>query len=123
VLWNGRVLLTHDGRWPTLILAACFGVDAALILRSMRRRAHLAHQSGAGALGVAVGLLGAGCASCGSVFLSSLLGVGATVGALSWLPLHGREFTWLGIGLLVVSIFSLSKKIVEPVACAIPARR
>jgi len=123
VIWNARLILTHDGRWPILLLALLFGLNAALIAHYMRRQVRLNRAAGASALGVLVGLLGVGCAACGSVLLSSLIGVGATVGALGWLPLHGLEFTWLGILFVVGSMFSIAKKIVEPEACAIPAKK
>lgn len=123
VFWNSRVILLHDGRWPLLLMAGLFGLDAALISHYMRRQVRLNRDTGASAAGVMVGLLGVGCASCGSVFLSSLFGVGATVGASSWLPLRGQEFAWLGILVIVASIFSVSRKIVAPEACAIPRNR
>lgn len=123
VLWNARLLLTHDGRWPVLVLALLFGLNAALIAQYMRRQVRLNKAAGASALGVLVGLLGVGCAACGSVLLSSLLGLGVTVGALRWLPMHGLEFTWLGILFIIGSMFSIARKIVEPEACAIPGKR
>lgn len=123
VLWNGRLILAHDGRWPILLLALLFGLNAALIAQYMRRQVRLNRAAGASAVGVLVGLLGVGCAACGSVLLSSLLGLGAAIAAIGWLPLHGLEFTWLGIVLILGSIFSVSKKIVDPEACAIPGKR
>lgn len=123
VFWNSRILLLHDGRWPILLMAGLFGLNAALVVHYMRRQVRLNRAAGASALGVVIGLLGVGCASCGSVFLTSLLGVGATIGALSWLPLHGQEFTWLGILIVLASMFSIARKIVEPEACAIPGKR
>lgn len=123
ILWDGRLALAHDGRWPILVMAGLFGLNAALIVQYMRRQVRLNRVAGASAVGVLVGLLGVGCASCGSVFLTSLLGVGATVGALSWLPLRGQEFTWLGILIVTASIFSIAKKIIDPETCAIPEKR
>ncbi len=122
VVWNGHLIFLHEGGWLTLIMAGLFGLDAALIAHYMGRQVRLNRMAGASAVGVMIGLLGVGCASCGSVFLTSLLGVGATVGALSWLPLHGQEFTWLGIVVVTGSIFGIAKKITEPEACAIPAK-
>lgn len=123
VLWNGRLILAHDGRWPILLMALLFGLNAALISHYMRRQVRLNRAAGVSAIGVAVGLLGVGCAACGSVLLSSLLGFGATVGAIGWLPMHGLEFTWLGILIVLGSMFSIARKIVEPEACAIPGKR
>jgi len=123
VLWSGRLMLIHDGRWPILLLALCFGLDAALIAHHLKHRARLRREAGAGAFGMAIGLLGVGCASCGSVFFAGLLSAGATVGVLEWLPLHGQEFTWIGIAAVLASIVSVSRKIVAPAVCAIPKNR
>jgi hypothetical protein len=113
----------HDGRWPVLLMALLFGLDAALIAHYMRRQVRLNKVAGASAVGVVIGLLGVGCAACGSVFLTSLLGLGTALGVLAWLPLHGQEFTWLGVVIVVGSVFSIAKKIVDPEACAIPKKR
>ncbi len=122
VFWNGRIVFVHEGGWLTLVMAGLFGLNAAMIAHYMRRQVRLNRTAGASAVGVLIGLLGVGCASCGSVFLSSLLGVGATVGALSWLPLHGQEFTWIGIAIVLASISAIARKIVEPASCALPSR-
>lgn len=122
VVWNSRVILTHDGRWSLLLMAGLFGLDTALISHYMRRQIRLGRAAGTSAAGVMIGLLGVGCASCGSVLLSSLFGAGAAFGALSWLPLHGQELTWLGVLAVAASVFGVAGKIVAPEACAIPRR-
>ncbi len=118
-LWSGRVTLAHAGGSVTAALALLFGVNAALIERYMRRQVRLHQAAGASAIGVLVGLLGVGCAACGSALLASLLGAG---GALAALPLRGQEFSWLGIALVVFSTFSLARKLVEPETCKIPQK-
>jgi hypothetical protein len=118
-LWGGRFTFGHEGGSVTLVLAGLFGVNTAFIERYMRRQVRLHHAAGASAIGVLVGLLGVGCAACGSALLASLLGTG---GALAALPLRGQEFSWIGIVLVVLSTFSLARKIVEPEACAMPAK-
>lgn len=122
VIWNGRLVFRHQGGWLILLMAGLFGIDASLIAHYMRRQMRVSRAAGASAFGMLVGLLGVGCASCGSVFLTSLVGMGATVGALSWLPLHGQEFTWLGILIAIFSMFSVAGKIVAPQACRIEKR-
>lgn len=123
VLWGARLSLLHDGRWPLFLLALLFGLDAALIAHYMRRQVRLNRSAGAGAAGMLVGLVGIGCASCGSVFLTSLLGLGTTVGIIRDLPLHGEEFTWIGILAIAASVLSVAGKIAAPEACAIPQKR
>lgn len=118
-LWGGRVAFLHKGGASTLVLAMLFGVNAAFIERYMRRQVRLHQAAGASAFGVLVGLLGVGCAACGSALFASLLGTG---GALAALPLRGQEFTWLGILLVLLSTFSLARKLVEPEACIRPEK-
>ncbi|WKZ29631.1 MAG: hypothetical protein QY323_02775 [Patescibacteria group bacterium] len=116
-LWGGRVTFLHKGGPLTLALAVLFGINVAFIVRYMRRQVRMHRAAGASALGVLVGLLGVGCAACGSALFASLLGTGS---ALAALPLRGQEFTWLGIALVLLSTFSLARKLVEPEACARP---
>ncbi len=72
---------------------------------------------GGSGLGLVLGLIGVGCASCGSAILLSLLSIFGATGALAILPLHGMEFTILGVLLLMYSIHSLSRKITGPLVC------
>ncbi len=118
-LWGGRVAFMYKGGTLTLVLATLFAVNAAFIERYMRRKVRLHQAAGASAAGVLVGLLGVGCAACGSALFATLLGTG---GALAVLPLRGQEFTWLGILLVLISTFSLARKIVEPEVCAVPPK-
>lgn len=67
--------------------------------------------------GLIAGILGIGCAACGSVILSSLAVSLGAVGLLAFLPLHGGEFALLGIVFLLYSIFLLVKKINDPLVC------
>ncbi|HTK60066.1 MAG TPA: hypothetical protein VL283_02575 [Candidatus Baltobacteraceae bacterium] len=119
VLWNGRLIFAHEGGWVALPLAALFGLNIALVYHYMRDQVRINHAAGASVAGIIVGLLGIGCAACGSVVLTSLLGLGA----VSLLPFHGQEFAWLGMAVIVVSTFSIAAKIADPAACKIPKKR
>ncbi len=119
ILWNTRVAFLHEGGFVTLILALLFGVNAALIDRYMRRQVQLHRAAGASAVGIVIGLLGVGCAACGSALFASLFGIG---GALAFLPFHGQEFSWIGILCVTLSTFSLARKLAEPAACPIPEK-
>ncbi|MEK7546517.1 MAG: hypothetical protein AAB554_05650 [Patescibacteria group bacterium] len=118
VLWAGRAAFDHPGGWLAFPLAAFFGLNSALVFRYMRDQVRINHVAGASVVGIIVGLLGIGCAACGSVVLASLLGIGAVAA----LPFRGQEFAWLGLAVLAASTISISKKIAEPAACAIPDR-
>jgi len=64
-------------------------------------------------LGLVLAVLGLGCASCGSLILTPILGLAAG-GLLAALPLGGGEFAVLGIGLMLWSLYVLIKKIDQP---------
>lgn len=119
VLWNGRLAYTHPGGWVALPLAALFGLNVALVVHYMRDQVRINHAAGASALGIVIGLLGVGCAACGSVLLASLLGVGV----LAALPFGGQEFAWLGLVIIAASTLAIAEKIADPSACKIPQKR
>lgn len=119
VLWGGRVVFAHEGGWLALPLAALFGLNAALVIHYMRDQVRINHAAGTSVIGMAVGLLGVGCAACGSVLIASLLGVGAVAA----LPFHGREFAWLGLAVTAVGTLTIAEKIVDRGACKIPEKR
>lgn len=107
----------------TLVVLLLFAVNIALFVYYIRRaqKATTGMKSAhAGSLaGITAGILGIGCAACGSVILAALAAsVGAT-GILIALPLHGGELALVGIALLVWSIRHLVKKISDPLVCRI----
>jgi hypothetical protein len=97
-------------RMMTLAVAILTGVNIAVLVFYLRKRASLERLMGASSLGTLVGLLGVGCASCGSVILSSVFGVGAAAGFIGLFPLKGVEFGLLGVALLF-STYTLLKKL------------
>ncbi len=104
----------------TIVIALLFGVYIAMIIYFLKRRIKEVGQSGVatGFLGFASGVLGVGCAACGSFLLTSLTLVGAG-GVLAFLPLGGSEFGIIGAILLAVAIYMTAKKIVDPQVCKI----
>lgn len=104
----------------TILIATTFGVYIALLVFYIRTRRTKGNGLKSGWLGIGglvSGFFGIGCAACGTVLLSSI----ATFGGASLLlvlPLGGRELGYLGVGLLVYAIYSLSKKIKEPLICS-----
>lgn len=67
--------------------------------------------------GIFLGVLAPGCAACG-IGLLSLLGIGAAT--LSFFPLHGLELSILATGILIFSIFKITKDINKGIYCEIP---
>lgn len=102
-----------------IVAAALTGVNIALLVFYLRRRIAVGREAGVSLGGIIVSSLGVGCASCGSVLLTSLLGFSAGVAALAALPLQGAEFTLVGIGLILASIIMLAKKISAPEVCKV----
>ncbi len=110
---------TTLSRTLTIIVALLFGINIAFLVYYLKKRIKLQRSAGLSVLGVISGLVSVGCASCGSVILSSLFGIGATAGFIGVLPLQGQEFGLLSIILLLISIFLVAKKIQDPGSCQI----
>lgn len=103
----------------TIAIAVLFGLTTAMIAYLVRqRRIAAAGQSiaiGSGA--VASGMIGVGCAACGSLILGVVLPSLGAAGALAALPLQGEEFGVLSVGLLFLSLLLISKNIAQSNAC------
>lgn len=111
---------TAFSRSVTIISAGIAGVQVSLLGYYMRQTAKVQRSMGMSTLGLATSLLGIGCASCGSVILTSLIGLGATTAVLGFLPFSGQEFGFFGIGILLFAIHFTMKKINDPLVCATP---
>lgn len=95
--FEAEVLLT--------LIALLAGIDVALVVYHFREHRVSLSQGGGSALGVTLGLLGAGCAACGSVVLAGLFSLLGVAGALTLLPFEGLEFSVLALLALVLSIY------------------
>lgn len=104
-------------RWTIIIVALLTGVNVALFAHYVQTRRILERSAGVTALGTLLGMLGVGCAACGSVIVSSLLGVSATAALVGALPLRGVEFGFVGMAVLFYANYALAKKIRAPLAC------
>ncbi|MDE2078930.1 MAG: hypothetical protein KGI73_00935 [Patescibacteria group bacterium] len=103
----------------TIILSLLVGVNIALLIFYMRTRFRLERSAGVSFGGILLGLLGVGCASCGSIILSAFLGVGATASFVTILPLKGQEFGFLGVAFMLFAIWLAARKIEQPLTCAV----
>ena len=107
----------------TVIIAGLFGVNASLLWYYVAhaRRFSTADRSltFTGVGGFVSGLFGIGCAACGTLIFSGLAQLFGIGWLLTYLPLHGAEFGLLGIGLLLVTTYSLAKRITNPLVCPI----
>ncbi len=102
----------------TIAIAVLFGIYVAMLAYFLKRRIKEVGQGGVttGFLGIMSGVLGVGCAACGSFLLTSLSLVGAS-GVLAFLPLGGSEFGVIGVILLALAIYMTAKKIQDPLVC------
>ncbi|MBK5104849.1 MAG: hypothetical protein JJE42_11420 [Burkholderiales bacterium] len=109
----------------TIAIAALFGIATAMIAYQVKQRriAAAGRSIAIGSGAVASGVLGVGCAACGSLILGVLLPSLGAAGALAALPLQGEEFGILSVGLLFISLSLISENIVESIACPLVQSR
>ena len=102
----------------TVAIALLAGTNIAFVAYLIRRQRELS-QSGAaaGIFGILSGTVGMGCAACGSLILTSLLGTVGGAGFVAALPLRGGEFGIIGVVLLGVSTYFLARQITKPLVC------
>jgi hypothetical protein len=105
-----------EGLLPILV-----GINIALLIFYIRffRTAPSTLSFGGGIAGSLAAFLGIGCAACGSIFLAAFASTLGAGGILALLPRGGEELGYLGIALLLVSIFTLSRTINKPPVCPI----
>lgn len=110
---------TPLSRVITITISLLFGLNVALAVFYFRTRLTLGRETGASLGGLILGLLGVGCASCGSVVITTLLGLSVSASVLGLFPLKGQEFGLLGIAFLLFSIISIARKLAFPPNCII----
>lgn len=103
----------------TIVISALAGVNIAFLVYYLKTRLSFEKEAGASMGGMVLGLLGVGCASCGSVIFSTFFGLSVAVGFLGVLPLKGQEFGLAGVALLLISIYLTSQKINSPLSCKV----
>lgn len=105
----------------TIAIAVLFGVYVAMTIYFLKRRIKEVGQGGiaTGFFGITSGVLGVGCAACGSFLLTSLLTLIGAGGAIALLPLQGSEFGILGVILLAFAVYTTAKQIENPLVCKI----
>lgn len=104
----------------TLVISMLLGLNIAMLVYYIRRRQMVVkdrHVQLTGIGGLVSGVLGVGCAACGSVIVTATAGLFGVPGLLLFLPLHGAEFGILAIALLLVSLYYITKRIEDPLIC------
>ena len=122
-LWHSLGAITTNFDVLSATLTVCisvlFGLNMALTVSYFTQRLAFQKASGMHIAGMLAGLIGIGCASCGSIVLSVFLGVGATAAFTGLLPLGGQEFSILSIVILVGALYITAKKAVNPLVCKV----
>jgi len=113
---------TPLSRAVTFMSAGLAGVQVSLLIYYLKQTARAAQSMGMSAVGVTASMLGVGCASCGSVVLTSLIGFGSATAVLGFLPFRGQEFGLLGIAILLFAIHVTIKKINDPLVCGVRSK-
>lgn len=106
-------------RLAFFLLIALIGIQFSLTFSYIREITHRKRSLGTPLLGILIGIIGIGCASCGSIVITSVFGLGATVAFLSVLPFHGHELALLGFAVLGTSLWYTTRKMTAPEVCAL----
>lgn len=104
-----------------VILSVVFGINAALLLYSLRTRQMIigVRTKTVTAGGILSAIFGVGCASCGTYLLGATLASLGASSLLTFLPLGGLEFLIVSIILLLVSIIWTAKSVATVSVCPI----
>lgn len=119
LLMDPRSTFTSSSLVLVIILSLLSAINIVMMIFYIRRRISLEKKTGVGLLGIILGFLGVGCASCGSLLLSSIFGLAATTSFIGILPFRGLEFGILGIFMLLFSTYLIAKKIQNPLLCKV----
>ena len=105
----------------TILIAVFFGINIAMIFYFLKHRISKLKKKGitTSFLGIVSGVIGMGCAACGSLLITSILSLFGASWILLFLPLAGGEFAILSVILLGISIYMTSKQIENSVVCRV----
>jgi hypothetical protein len=112
-----RFLVTKLGYYLTITIGLLAGVLISLLVYRFNfvKRNELKKTGAFAGIGLFLGILAPGCASCG-IGLAAVLGLGAS---LAVLPLKGAEISIFAVCILFFSIFRVSKSLANDGVCEI----
>lgn len=93
------------------------GINVSLITFYLKRQRLSAMGTTIGGLGFLSGILGVGCAACGSLIIMSAFGTALGASIIAFLPLKGEEFGIAGVVFLTLSAYLSAKQILKPLVC------
>lgn len=100
-----------------MLLVSVSGLYIPMFMYHLRNQVAEARAGAAGILAIIMSVFGIGCSACGSIVISSLIGVSATASFIGLLPFGGYEIGLLAFALLTISLYRVSQKIVFPGVC------
>lgn len=89
-------------------VASLFGINLSMLTYQFREHGVSAREGSGSVAGMVLGVLGAGCAACGTAILAGILSLVGAAGVATLLPLEGMEFLLLAFVLLVLSVYWLA---------------
>ena len=105
-----------------IAMALLAGINMAVVIYNTKNYLKTRKMAGIGVGAMILGILGVGCASCGSVLLTSIIGVSSVASTIHVLPLKGMEINLLVILILVLSIYLSAKQINKNFTCKIKSK-
>lgn len=113
--------MSTAGAVALALIAVLLGVNVAMLAYFLGHRIAAVRQSGiaTGLFGIIIGLLGVGCAACGSLLLFGGLSVIGAAGILTLLPFGGEELAFAGAALLLLSAYLTARHIENPLVCRV----
>jgi hypothetical protein len=94
------------------------GINLSLAYTYIKIRGEMILKSGLySGVGLVLAFLGIGCAACGTAFLSLILGFFGFSTMLNLLPYQGQEIGYVGLMILCIATYTLSKKVASPNVC------
>jgi hypothetical protein len=103
----------------TVTISILVGVNISSMTYLYQRQKHLLSSGSVTttSVGALFGMFSVGCAACGSIILTSFLGIVGGIGALTFLPFRGQEIGILGVLILGYTTFLLVRTITKPLTC------
>lgn len=94
------------------------GINLSLAYTYMKLRGEVIVKSGLySGVGLIIAFIGIGCAACGTALLSVVLGMFGFSAMLNIFPYQGQELGYIGLIILILAAYFLSKKVAAPTVC------
>lgn len=105
------------GQISIILMSILIGMNIVLVKDYWKRQYSIKKHTATSSIGLIVGLLGIGCASCGGVLLTLIFGTGATTFLATKFPLGGMEISLIAVAIIAYSNYFVLKKLSEPNVC------